>query len=320
VVEGYAGSAIQVAALRQNKYRADHIAIMFVHGINAHGMREKRRWTKEGIDLNRNYVIDQEWPSDENNHIYQKANQFLNPPHPDSIFSFYLQALYYIIRNGYTASKQAVAGGQSIFPGGLFYRGKRLAPPLVALDSFLRDLFPLNQVMYAIHIDIHTGLGPRGEDTLIVQTSKQPNDTLEKQICASDPNSLERLDFVYTVPTAKPQQDTIAYTMLGGVAETALHVLFPKSKNAIQTARFVQEFGTEPPLAVLRALRNEAALIRHCATHHLPLPSPEHPIRKRIAHVFAPTNDSLWTTKVIDRGLAFFHQAVTFLLQHTGGK
>ena len=55
-VEGFAGSAIQVAYLRSGRPPPANVALVLVHGVNAHGFAEGRRWTERGVDLNRNFI------------------------------------------------------------------------------------------------------------------------------------------------------------------------------------------------------------------------------------------------------------------------
>ena len=63
-IEGYAGSAIQTAFLTRVANDAPGsalpagVCVAFVHGVNAHGMAEHRRWNERGVDLNRNFIID----------------------------------------------------------------------------------------------------------------------------------------------------------------------------------------------------------------------------------------------------------------------
>jgi hypothetical protein len=57
-VEGFTGSAIQVAYLRRlaAERPPPHVALVFIHAINALCMAESRWWNERGVDLNRNYM------------------------------------------------------------------------------------------------------------------------------------------------------------------------------------------------------------------------------------------------------------------------
>ena len=288
-VEGFAGSAIQIAAMKKEV----NVCICLLHGINADGMRESRRWTKNNIDLNRNWISE-----DVENDIYDDLTGFLNPPEPDSALSFYSYAAYIILMYGFHRAKQGIAGGQSKYPNGLFYRGTEREPVLVAIEDFLRTTFP--KIKKAVHLDVHTGLGPRGKQTLIVQTDNP------------DPPEAEIAEFLEIIPesNADPNAPRTSYRMKGGFTENALRS-FIDDPTCIQ-AKIVQEFGTEGPLTVLRALRDELALLRH---HHGKLPDPSHPIRKNLRAVFYPEDDLAWKSAVLEQGLTLFHSALAFLRQ-----
>ena len=57
--EGFCGSGVQVAALRDAAWRAQArargVAVLYVHGLNPWGFSHLRRVTHENVDLNRNF-------------------------------------------------------------------------------------------------------------------------------------------------------------------------------------------------------------------------------------------------------------------------
>jgi hypothetical protein len=57
-VEGFCGSGVQVAALRDAAWRAEArrgVAVLYIHGLNPYGFSHMRRATHENVDLNRNF-------------------------------------------------------------------------------------------------------------------------------------------------------------------------------------------------------------------------------------------------------------------------
>jgi hypothetical protein len=57
-VEGYAGSAIQLAILAQGVLpNDDRPTIMFTHAVNPYGMKHYRRFNEHNVDLNRNAIL-----------------------------------------------------------------------------------------------------------------------------------------------------------------------------------------------------------------------------------------------------------------------
>lgn len=168
---------------------------MFVHGLNAHGMQHFRRWTANNVDLNRNGAAPDESP------LYCAASPFLNVDEPESALSFYAKALYYVARYGFSALKQAVAGGQISTPGGLFFAGTSREPCLSAVLGWLEARFPVVDV----HIDLHTGLGPRGRDTIIVDDADRVAPMVDDTcVVGSRPDSLQDARHVHPAHKAAP--------------------------------------------------------------------------------------------------------------------
>jgi len=58
-VEGFCGSGVQVALLRDAAWRAllheSGVAVLYLHALNPYGFSWWRRVTHEGVDLNRNF-------------------------------------------------------------------------------------------------------------------------------------------------------------------------------------------------------------------------------------------------------------------------
>ncbi|KAJ8607126.1 hypothetical protein CTAYLR_009165 [Chrysophaeum taylorii] len=284
-VEGFAGSAIQIAWLRQARVPSG-VTVVLLHGVNAHGMRNFRRWTSNNVDLNRNSaaeVFEGEAP------LYEIAAPFLNPPRPDGPLKFYALAAWLVLRHGFDPLKRAIAGGQRVHPGGLFYVGERREPPLVAVDAFLRTI--TGGIEKAAHVDVHTGLGRRAVDVIFAADASIVSEVL-------DPETRDRLE--------DPDGPT-GYRIPGAFVDAAL------PDTIQQVARMIQEFGTEPPLAVFRALRDELALRRRCEADALPWPPPDHPIRKRLKQVFYPEDDAAWKASVLARGLHLADLALSWL-------
>ena len=68
-VEGYAGSAIQVAYMEglaqargTGKGGRPGATVVLVHAVNPYGMAHFRRFNEENVDLNRNALHEEEWP------------------------------------------------------------------------------------------------------------------------------------------------------------------------------------------------------------------------------------------------------------------
>ena len=98
-VEGFAGSAIQLALLEQRPSIPSDCAILVVHALNPYGMAWLRRVNENNVDLNRNFVTSVKQRTG-SSALYRKLNSFLNPKSPPSADFFYAKAVYYVLRYG----------------------------------------------------------------------------------------------------------------------------------------------------------------------------------------------------------------------------
>ena len=111
-VEGFFGSALQTAYLRQEQ-RQDVIdskgQLVLIHAINPFGFFALRRVNEDNVDLNRNFLVTGETYSG-SSQLYKDLDGFLNPASPSHRFDGYLvKALWNIGRFGYSKLKQIVA-------------------------------------------------------------------------------------------------------------------------------------------------------------------------------------------------------------------
>lgn len=172
-VEGYAGSACQIAALESDLHAelAAHARLVLVHAINPFGFAHTRRTNEHNVDLNRNFV-DFSAPLPTNSEYEQHAAVYI----PSSgAWQDYLQASARLAdaaadRGGYQFLKKALQPGQYRFPNGLYFGGTR---PAWSNDVFLgicRQVFA--DARHAAVMDIHTGLGPSGIGEVIFMTQE----------------------------------------------------------------------------------------------------------------------------------------------------
>src|SRR5256885_2014979 len=180
-VEGFAGSAIQLQLLNDVPTLPEDAALIVVHVLNPYGMAWLRRFNENNVDLNRNFLNEKPDPKTVFQlecafSSYRQFDSFLNPQSPPGRDFYFLKAVGLIFKHGMPALKQAVVGGQYWFPEGLFFGGK-----LLAVDSIISQLEQgpamyetfltarLGSAQRIISIDVHTGLGKYGEDTLLVE-------------------------------------------------------------------------------------------------------------------------------------------------------
>ena len=101
-------------------------ALVFMHGLNPYGMAHLRRFNESNADLNRNFMFEEEKYSGVPE-SYETIEWFLNPQSsPSRIDMFFPQAVYLILRHGFTTLKQAIAGGQYEYPKGIYFGGSKM--------------------------------------------------------------------------------------------------------------------------------------------------------------------------------------------------
>ncbi|KAH9182475.1 hypothetical protein AeNC1_015547 [Aphanomyces euteiches] len=282
-VEGFAGSAIQSALLANETFlnKKHDATIAFVHAVNPYGFAKLRRYNEHNVDLNRNHLTPEQFEEmqsrDPNRFGYTEFASILNPVVPDDI-SFWTGLGYHIATKGYVNGKRAVVAGTYHDPKGLFYGGHELEPSHRLLHEFFRTRFDLASLSHVAFIDVHTGLGPSGVDTLDVLSNPALGPRLfPGQILSSnDEGALSGYDGVvgYAVP---------AYAA----------TWFPESVSKLCV---LQEFGTVSSLVVLRALRAENAYYHHDPTARLAA-------AQQLRDVFYLHDDGEWKHEVVARGM-----------------
>ena len=278
-VEGFAGSAIQLQFLHSMPAIPDDAAIILVHILNPYGMTWLRRVNEGNVDLNRNFLgPDEDYVGAPE--AYGKLDSFLNPPSPPSVDFFLLRAIWLIVRYGMPTLKQTVAGGQYEYPKGLFFGGKRLEQGPLKCRAYIAE--HLAAAEHVVAIDVHTGLGKYGEDTLLVE--------------AKDYETLRPI-FGERVKPLDPKHGP-AFRIRGGY-HLMIHRVLPQAKVYFAS----QEFGTYNPIKVLHALREENRW------HHYGDGSVDHSAKHKLKETFCPDDDS-WRRSVLGRGKGLLEQAV----------
>lgn len=299
-VEGFAGSPIQAAVLRSPPALPGDTGVLFLHGVNPYGMAWLRRWNEENVDLNRNCLGDavrnategpepaaERWPGYEGAPaLYAELNSLLNPAGVPGWFdTFYLQALWQVLRHGFAPLQQAIAEGQYEFPQGLFFGGHRLAEGPRKIFAAIRASLAAAETVVAC--DIHTGLGPYGIDALLID---EPAGT-----------DMARALAAHFGERVSPPELGKAYAVRGSFLE-GLRALAPPGRLFGLT----QEFGTYPALTMLKTLRDENAW------HHFGNASDlAHPQKQWGLRAFVP-EDVAWQQAILRRGHEVFCQAVAF--------
>ena len=173
-VEGFAGSAIQLQWLEEeNLEPGPDCAIALVHAMNPFGMAWLRRVNENNVDLNRNFLGgDEEYTGAPEG--YAALDPFLNPESPPTRDFFLVRAARNILRCGVAEFRRAVSSGQYDFPRGLYFGGKQHEQATRRFQLYISER--LVEAEHVAVIDVHTGLGRFGKDTLLVDGAEARGD------------------------------------------------------------------------------------------------------------------------------------------------
>lgn len=283
-VEAFAGSAVQLAALANLPRLRAGCALVLAHVLNPWGMSWLRRANENNVDLNRNFLSPGErWEGAPA--LYAGLEPLLNPPAASPPGAFRLRLALFALRHGLHATRQAIAEGQYRFPRGLFYGGAALeAGPRLYFDWLRANL---SQATHVVALDVHTGLGRRGGETVIREPGAAATPTPE----------LERALGRRLVDPAAGA----AYRIRGGMGGALPHAL-----PGARVDYLLQEIGTAPTLAVLRALREENW------HHHRGETDLRHPARLALVEALSPASPG-WRRCALVHGLTLLHAAAQWL-------
>ena len=285
-VEGFTGSAIQLALLEHRPSVPSDGAILVVHALNPYGMARLRRVNENNVDLNRNFIMSEKQRTG-SSALYEKLDPFLNPRSPPSADYFYVKALYYALRYGVRHLRQAIAMGQYEYPMGLFFGGNRLEMGPFLYHSWLAD--KLTSMRRGFAIDVHTGLGKSGQESLFLRS-----DTVRTDVLA---------DRLGRELISDATDSGVGYYIRGGYADC-----FDVLPDGAEMHVLTQEFGTYPSVLVLHALREENRW------HHYGDGTTVHPAKQRLKEVFAPVSHD-WRETVVGRGVSLALDASKYIFE-----
>lgn len=288
-VEAYAGAATQLALLTAPPPLPAGSALILIHVLNPYGMAWLRRANENNVDLNRNFQLDDSFWSGAPP-LYKKLDALLNPASPPTRDAFMLRLALAGMRHGAHAVRQAIAHGQHRYPRGLFYGGAELQQGPRRFINWLQEHLGAAETVFGI--DMHTGLGPYGKDTLICEpgAGTTPAAALE--------HALQR---AVLGDSAAPA----AYTVRGSLG-AALPRILPQARLEF----VLQEIGTHAPLRIIHALREENRW------HHYGKRHPDHPAKQQLREALCPAAPE-WREAAVSLGTDLVYRASAWLF---GGK
>lgn len=274
-VEGLFGSAVQLAALRllaARTFQQSDVRWVFVHAMNPYGFAWSRRCDARNVDVNRAF----RWagmPAPSDSAAYDRLDPLLNPRHPPSADLFTVRLLAAALRVGPATLKRTIASGQRSHPKGLFYAGRETTP----LQALLELELPrwTADASTVVHLDLHTGLGRRGDGTLIVDYPiTEPDRTWWT---------------TRGLPISESLTDPKAYTAAGSLGQWCV------ARAVARRYLFAfAEFGTVSGPRILAALRAENQA-HHWATPGDPAMAAS---KARLRALFCPV-DAPWRIRAV---------------------
>jgi Protein of unknown function (DUF2817) len=365
-VEGYAGSAIQIAFLQGlARQRTEPLldqgsdnglycsTIVLVHVFNPYGMAHYRRVNENNVDLNRNGLVSNlQWDkvlhrkhfntlpyvTIVGQHLLPQVGPYAIPPNvfhrffdslwlEQNVFSW-LRMLRAVYRFGIPKIKAALVGGQYHDPNGLFYGGgahnhdphHRTEASLRLLREWM-NLFLTqrsSEEECVTWIDVHTGLGPMGMDTLLFGSSMDSPDA--NDIEQWFPSSLVPSVANTTKETTAANAVAQGYEQVVGLTIDYYYSTFWKDrydgrKNSSKHLFMVQEFGTVPsPITGHALVVEHVANQRHRRLDPITFVSELHQIsnlhsKNTLGRAFYPQN-AKWRRDVLQRGVLCLQQAI----------
>ena len=292
-VEGFCGSGVQIALLRDAEWlatqRASGVAVLYVHALNPHGFSWWRRVTHENVDLNRNFHdFSQPLPG---NPGYDEIAALLVPatwPPSDEVAAR-LQQL--IDERGEAALQAAISGGQHAHPQGLFYGGVNPTWSHQTMRQVLRDHGQRCERL--AWIDLHTGLGPNGHGERIFA-------------CRDDASAMARARAWWGVDVTSIYDGSSSSARLTGLMWLSA---YQECAQAEYTG-IALEYGTQPLLDVMTALRAD-----QWAENHPEAPPAQHrQIKQQIRDAFYTDTDE-WKQRIVEQAIESAQQAVRGLAE-----
>ena len=313
-VEGFAGSAVQLSLLQNPSATttSDNLVldddeskptIVFVHALNAYGFAKLRRFNENNVDLNRNFLTESEFKKliarDPNHSGYVDCMDLINPTESfaKKWDTFYLEAAKAIAQHGFLNLKSALVSGNYRFEKTIFYGGQNMEQSHVLLKDFLLKHLEVDKIEKLGIIDVHTGLGKSGMDSLGSIDPENANEM--EQIFGGEQG--EFTDRITSMAGGTQADDALSgYGNAGGfLIDGLVAQIFP---SVAKRYVMIQEFGTVPGVVVTKAMRAENTMYHYDNENRHPVFS------EALRDVFYLKNNPGWKTSIVSRGSVVFHQ------------
>jgi hypothetical protein len=166
-MEGYIGS-VMLDVFFEEIYptlNKDTTGVLVVANVNPYGMKYKRRYNENNVDLNRNFIIDWDNFDLSSNKDYPEVKEFLQPEGKigNALWhevGFYASLAKEALTKGTDKVSDALLTGQYEYSNGVYYGGNGDEKSTAYLKNVFNECLD-GQYENLVHIDIHSGYGPR---------------------------------------------------------------------------------------------------------------------------------------------------------------
>jgi predicted deacylase len=287
-IEGYAGSAMLKLFMDEFTPRLDpaHTGLLLVHAVNPWGMKHRRRYNENNVDLNRNFLWDQHFDP-QANPDYEPLNSLLNPARPItnlplSDAAFAARLVTRIAGVGIARLRNGTLSGQYRHPTGIQFGGQHTQDSTRLLRDVMQQA--LESCPRVVHFDMHTGYGPRYQMSFVnALREKTPGAELRKR---------------FNYPLILAASPGEFYTTTGDITEYfyQLHEADYPQKQLFSTCFEFGTFGESLP----NQIRSMRATILENRLHQHGTPSPQirQAVRREYEELFLPTEER-WRSKAM---------------------
>lgn len=287
-IEGYVGSVMLRIFMDEfaPRLNPETTGLLLVHAINPWGMKNRRRYNENNVDLNRNFVRDENFDP-RINPDYEPLTPLLNPPRPlANLFwsdvVFISRLIWRIIRLGIPRIRVGMLSGQYRHPRGVQFGGQATQDSTQVMRGLLQQA--LEEYEQIVHLDMHTGYGLRYQ-MCMVNSTREP---------ASGPELMRWFNYPL-IASADPAQ---FYTVTGDITEYFYELRAERypSKKLFSTCFEFGTFGYSLPAQIrsMRATILENRLFQYGAKSE----ALRNAVRREYEELFLPAEEK-WREKAM---------------------
>lgn len=228
-MEGYIGSVMLDVFFDEIYPTLDteDTGILVVANVNPYGMKYMRRYNENNVDLNRNFILDWENFDMASNKDYPEVKEFLQPEGKigNALWhevGFYLNLAKEAITKGADKVSDALLTGQYEYAQGVYYGGNGDEKSTAYLKDVFGDCLD-GDYENIVHIDIHSGYGPRYNMVIFNSVYETMTETETKEafgydyVISHDSESFyattgDTTDFFYRLAESKDTDKTLFST------------------------------------------------------------------------------------------------------------